>query len=89
MGTDDVPTLPQSAPFSTIRHPGGRWYHPVMDSNSAQILDAMEQAAMSGLCRDGQLEIGVQAARALYPEMSEPELLAIAESLYKQSLDDS
>ena len=46
-------------------------------------------ASMSGLCRDGQLEIGVQAARVLYPEMSEPELLAIAESLYKQSLGDS
>lgn len=41
---------------------------------------------MSGLCRDGQLEIGVQAARPLYPQMSEAELLAIAESLYKQSL---
>jgi len=59
-----------------------------MDSNSAQILDAMEQAAMSGLCRDGQLEIGVQTARPLYPEMSEAELRAIAESLYKRSLAD-
>ncbi len=33
-----------------------------MDSLTATILATMEQAAISGLCRDGQLEIGVQAA---------------------------
>lgn len=58
-----------------------------MDSNSAQILQAIEQAAISGLCRDGQLEIGVQTARTLYPEMSEEQLMAIAEGLYKRSLE--
>lgn len=57
-----------------------------MDSNTATILEAMEQAAMSGLCRDGQLEIGMQVARNLYPEMSEAELLAIAEAVYKRTL---
>jgi hypothetical protein len=57
-----------------------------MDNNSATILAAMEQAALSGLCRDGQLEIGVQTARNLYPEMSQEALLAIAEALYKRSL---
>lgn len=57
-----------------------------MDPNTATILDAMEQAAMSGLCRDGQLEIGMQIARSLYPNMSEAERLAIAEAVYKRTL---
>lgn len=57
-----------------------------MDEKSQSIFDAMEQAAMSGLCRDGQLEIGQQMARNLYPELSEAALLAIAEALYKQSV---
>lgn len=57
-----------------------------MDNHTATILDAMEQAAMSGLCRDGQLEIAMQVARRLYPEMSEAELLAIAEAVYKRTL---
>ncbi|WP_428610442.1 hypothetical protein [Sedimenticola sp.] len=55
-----------------------------MDKKSATILEAMEQAAMSGLCRDGQLEIGMQTARTLYPKISEAELLSIAESVYKR-----
>ncbi len=57
-----------------------------MDPNTATILESMEQAAMSGLCRDGQLEIGMQIARNLYPDMSEVELLAIAEAVYKRTL---
>jgi hypothetical protein len=57
-----------------------------MDKKTATIFEAMEQAAMSGLCRDGQLEIGMQVARPLYPEMSEAELLALAEALYKRTL---
>jgi len=57
-----------------------------MDPNTTTILEAMEQAAMSGLCRDGQLEIGMQIARDLYPDMSEAELLAIAEAVYKRTL---
>ena len=57
-----------------------------MDPNTATILEAMEQAAMSGLCRDGQLEIGMQIARGLYPDMSEAERLAIAEAVYKRTL---
>lgn len=51
-------------------------------------MDAMEQAAMSGLCRDGQLEIGQQTARSLYPELDEAALLAIAESIYKQLISE-
>ncbi len=57
-----------------------------MDPKTARIFEAMEQAAMSGLCRDGQLEIGMQVARDLYPEMSETALLAIAEAVYKRIL---
>jgi hypothetical protein len=58
----------------------------LMDSRQHLILEAIEQAAMSGLCRDGQIEIGQQVARTLYPELSEEALLAIAESLYKRSV---
>lgn len=57
-----------------------------MDPMTDSIFEAMEQAAMSGLCRDGQLEIGMQVARSLYPDMSEAELLAIAEAVYKLTL---
>jgi hypothetical protein len=32
------------------------------------------------------LEIGMQVARTLYPQMSEAELLALAEALYKRSV---
>lgn len=52
------------------------------------ISEAMEQAAVSGLCRDGQLEIGQQTARPLYPELDEAALLAIAEAVYKQLVSD-
>ncbi|AKH19201.1 hypothetical protein [Sedimenticola thiotaurini] len=58
-----------------------------MDNDTATILEAMEQAAMSGLCRDGQLEIGMQVARTIHPDMSEAELLAIAEAVYKRTLN--
>lgn len=57
-----------------------------MDPRQAQIIDAMEQAAMAGLCREGQVEIGAQAARALYPELDGPQRLALAESLYERRL---
>ncbi len=39
----------------------------VMDEFPVAIVIAMDEAAISGLCRDGQLEIGVQAARKLRP----------------------
>ncbi|MCW8889910.1 MAG: hypothetical protein OQL20_04545 [Sedimenticola sp.] len=56
-----------------------------MTTQNQEIMDAMEQAAISGLCRDGQLEIGQQIARTLYPELSEAALLAIAEGVYKRA----
>lgn len=45
------------------------------------VLRAIEQAAVSGLCRDGQLEIGVQEARERRPELDDDALLAWVEAL--------
>lgn len=41
--------------------------------------EAMEQAAISGLCRDGQLEIAVQEGRKVRPKLDNTALLALAE----------
>ena len=48
----------------------------------AVILEAMEQAAMSGLCREGQLEIAVQEARKIRPDLSDDELLELAKTAH-------
>lgn len=45
------------------------------------VLRAIEQAAISGLCRDGLLEIGVQEARKLRPEVDDDALLEWVEAL--------
>jgi len=60
-----------------------------MDMNylTAAILEAMEQAAMSGLCRDGQLEIAVQEARKVRPDLSDDELLELAKAVHGLSRD--
>lgn len=42
----------------------------------------MEQAAISGLCRDGQLEIGMQSARELRPELGSADLLALVTEIH-------
>jgi len=49
------------------------------------ILEAMEQAAMSGLCREGQLEIAVQEARKVRPDLSDDELLELAKTVHEFS----
>ena len=49
------------------------------------ILEAMEQAAMSGLCREGQLEIAVQEARKVRPDLSDDELLELAKTVHELS----
>ncbi len=46
------------------------------------IREAMEQAAILGLCRDGQLEIGVEEARKLRPELDDAELFRLAADLH-------
>ncbi len=57
-----------------------------MSELSAALLDAIERAAMAGLCRDGQLEIALQEARKLRPDLSDDELLALAKAAYGDSL---
>jgi hypothetical protein len=56
----------------------------MMDELAARIIDAMEQAAISGLCREGQLEIGAQTARELRPDLDSNELLALVTAIYEQ-----
>lgn len=51
-----------------------------MDDFETIILNAIQNAAISGLCREGQLEIGVQEARKLKPGRKDPEL-------YKRVID--
>ena len=45
-----------------------------MDNLTATILAVMEQAAISALRREGQLEIGVQEARKRRPDFSDDAL---------------
>ena len=49
----------------------------------ARVVAAMEQAAISGLCREGQLEIAMQTARELKPDLSSAELLAMVTTIYE------
>ena len=53
-----------------------------MNHLTAVVLEAMEQAAMSGLCRDGQLEIAVQEARKVRPDLGDDELLELAKTVH-------
>ena len=56
-----------------------------MDDLTAILLEAMEQAAISGLCREGQLEIAVQEARKVRPDLSDDELLELAKTVHEFS----
>ena len=47
------------------------------------VIDAMERAAISGLCRDGQLEIGAQTVRELEPRLGVSESFALARAIDK------
>jgi len=59
-----------------------------MDDLTAVMLEAMEQAAISGLCREGQLEIAVQEARKIRPGLSGDELLELAKAAHGLSERD-
>ncbi|MDP6574572.1 MAG: hypothetical protein QGI06_13800 [Rhodospirillales bacterium] len=59
-----------------------------MTDLTAAILEAMEQAAMSGLCREGQLEIAVQEARKVRPDLGDDELFELAKAVYGLSRSD-
>ncbi len=54
-----------------------------MDKFETAILIALENAAISGLCRDGQLEIGVQEARKIKPDLTDQELYRRVIDLYE------
>ncbi len=58
-----------------------------MNHLTAVILEATEQAAMSGLCREGQLEIAVQESRTVRPDFSADELLELAKAVHGLSRD--
>jgi hypothetical protein len=58
-----------------------------MDDLVAIILKAMEQAAISGLCREGQWEIAVQKARKVRPDLGDEELLELAKRAHGLSRD--
>ena len=47
------------------------------------VIDAMERAAISGLCREGQLEIGAQTVRELEPGLGVRESFALASAIDK------
>jgi hypothetical protein len=53
-----------------------------VDELTAKVMEAMEQAAISGLCREGQIEIGAQAARELRPERASAGLLELVTEIY-------
>jgi hypothetical protein len=52
-----------------------------LDELTAKVIAAIEQAGISGLCREGQLEIAAQAAREIRPDLSPAELLALVTEL--------
>ena len=47
------------------------------------LLDVMEQAAIAGLCRDGQIEMVIQEARKMSPDLDDRALSRLAETIYK------
>jgi len=49
-----------------------------------RVAEAMRQAAISGLCREGQLEIGAQTAREFRPDLDAAELLALVAEIYDE-----
>ena len=57
-----------------------------MSDIGAALRDVIEQSAMAGLCREGQLEIALQEARKLRPDLSDDDLIGLAETAYESSL---
>lgn len=55
-----------------------------MDELTVRVIEAMEQAAISGLCREGQLEIGAQTARALRPELGDVDLRVLVAEIHDE-----
>lgn len=51
-----------------------------MNELTTTIREAMEDAAISGLCREGQLELAAQAVRRKYPDLSDEALVELIEA---------
>ena len=58
------------------------------DELTDRVRAAIEQAAISGLCLEGQLEIAAQTVRELKPELGGEEVLALATSIHARSRSD-
>ena len=56
-----------------------------MDSLAATILAVIEQAAISGLYRKEQLQIGVQKAHTRRPDLSNDALLGLAKAVQNRT----
>ncbi len=52
------------------------------DELQTRVVAAIEQAAISGLCLEGQLEIAAQTVRALRPELGGADALALATAIH-------
>ena len=50
------------------------------DGPAAAMYAAMEPASISSLCRAGQLELALQVAREMHPELGEDELSGFIEA---------
>ena len=55
---------------------------PSRDRVTARVVEALEQAAMAGLCREGRIEIAAGAVRALRPDLGPEEALALATAVH-------
>ena len=53
-----------------------------MDDFTDTLTGVMEQAAISGLCRDGQMEIVIQEAHKIDPNICRDDLIELAERIY-------
>ena len=51
------------------------------DWMSRAVVATMREAAISGLCREGRLEIGAQKVRELAPEIDRDEAFALASAI--------
>lgn len=52
------------------------------DELKTRVVAAIEQAAISGLCLEGQLEIAAQTVRELRPELGGADALALATAIH-------
>ncbi|MEJ2516041.1 MAG: hypothetical protein P8080_09695 [Gammaproteobacteria bacterium] len=54
---------------------------------SRRVLEAMEAAGVSGLCLEGRIEIGIQEARRLRPELDDATLQPLVKGILADAGD--